>query len=162
MQNQMNNTFEEQQSFFTWWLSLLLLLIVGITVVSAWLSRDSDAWIAALVGLGVALGVTALLFSTRLRSRIDAQGIHVRFVPFIIREKTWGWEDLQEGYVRRDSLWDYGGWGDRYSGAGTAYTTKGHYGMQMVLQKRNKRILIGTQHPEELQKVIPQYKRDEK
>ena len=84
--------------------------------------------------------LTALLFSTRLRSRIDAQGIHVRFAPFIIREKTWGWEDLEEVYVRRYSLWDYGGWGYRFSGAGTAYTTKGKYGIQMVLKKGNKRI----------------------
>lgn len=162
MKSKMNNSYEEQQSFFSWWLSLLLLLIIGITVVTAWMSRDSDTWIATLVGVGVVLAVTALLISARLRSRIDARGIHVRFAPFIIREKTWKWEDLQEVYVRRYSLWDYGGWGYRFSGAGTAYMTKGNYGIQMVLKNGNKRILIGTQHPEEVQQLIQQYKQDEK
>lgn len=162
MKSKLGNLYVEQQSFFTWWLVLLLLLIAGASCFAAWASLGSEASIAALVGVGVVFAVAILLFSTRLRSRIDAKGIHIKFGPFIIQEKTWRWEDIDEVYVRRYSLWDYGGWGYRFSGAGTAYTTKGNYGIQMVLKKGNKRILIGTQHPEEVQKLITQYKQDEK
>lgn len=161
MKRKSGNSYVEQQSFFTWWLALLLLLIAGASCVAAWASLGSEASIAALVGIGVMLAVTILLSSARLRIRIDEKGIHVKFAPLIIQEKTWRWEDIEEVYVRRYSLWDYGGWGYRLGANGTAYTTKGSYGVQLVLKRGHKRILIGTQRPEEVQEIISQFTRHE-
>lgn len=158
MKGKLGNLYVEQQSFFTWWLVLLLLLIAGASCFAAWASLGSEASIAALVGVGVVFAVAILLFSTRLRSRIDEKGIHIKFGPFIIQEKTWRWEDIDEVYVRRYSLWDYGGWGYRLGANGTAYTTKGNYGIQLVLKKKGSRILVGTQNPEEVQRVLSQIK----
>src|SRR5690606_40479074 len=74
MKSKLGNLYVEQQSFFTWWLVLLLLLIAGASCFAAWASLGSEASIAALVGVGVVFAVAILLFSTRLRSRIDAKG----------------------------------------------------------------------------------------
>lgn len=161
MKRNLVNSYVEQQSFFTWWLTLVLLLVTGASCFAAWQSLGSEAYMAGLVGVGVVFAVTIVLISCRLRSRIDERGIHIKFGPFIPQEKTWKWVDMEEVYVRRYSLWDYGGWGYRYGSAGTAYTTKGNYGIQIVLKKGAKRILIGTQHPDEVQQAITQLKHDE-
>lgn len=162
MKERTDKLYAEQQGFFTWWLCVLLTLVAAVTLYSAWASRESGSWIAALVGVGTVVAVTAMLIAMRLRTRIDAEGIHVKFVPFIVKEKTWLWEDIAEIYVRRYSLWDYGGWGYRLSGAGTALTTKGSYGIQIVLRRNGKRILIGTQRPEEVEAFIDQFIQHEK
>jgi hypothetical protein len=45
---------------------------------------------------------------------------------------------------------EYGGWGLRYGGDnGWAYNARGNRGVQLVLQGE-KRVLIGSQRPEEL------------
>jgi hypothetical protein len=53
-------------------------------------------------------------------------------------------------------LWEYGGWGIRYSWNGIAYNTKGNMGLQIVMNT-GKRILIGTQKPEELAAYLKKF-----
>lgn len=44
---------------------------------------------------------------------------------------------------------DFVGWGIRYGAMGTAYDVSGNRGVLLHFP-RNKRIMIGSQHPEEL------------
>lgn len=158
-----NTVYQECQSFFTWWVCLLLVFVLGAGIYAGWSNADAgnraEFFLGSLSwGLILVVLVCLLIFLVRLRSRIDAEGVHIRFFPFVWQEKTWLWEDIGEVYVKRYSPWEYGGWGYRLSGAGTAYSTKGNYGIQLVLKKSGSRILIGTQNPEEVQRILSQFK----
>lgn len=157
-----NIIYEERQTFLTWWLCLLLVLIFAGGFYTAWINSEAGKREEFLTGVswGLIVGVLVLLliFLVQLRSRIDAEGIHVRFFPLMWKDKTWRWEDLDEVYVKKYSPWEYGGWGYRLSGGGTAYSTKGNHGIQLVLKKNGRRILIGTQKPEEVQKILVSFK----
>ena len=52
---------------------------------------------------------------------------------------------------------EYLGWGIRAGSNGKAYNVKGNIGLQLVL-KNDKRVLFGTQQPNELQKAIDRIK----
>jgi hypothetical protein len=65
-------------------------------------------------------------------------------------EHTIPWSDIDQIYVREYSpLAEYGGWGIRYSRNGRAYNVRGNKGIQ-ISKKNGKRILLGTQHPDEV------------
>jgi hypothetical protein len=153
--------YEESQSFFTWWLCLLLVFVLGAGIYTGWNGANADKQFDFLTGgswgLIVSVLICSLIFFVRLRTRIDENGVHIRFFPLVWKEKTWRWDDIADVYVKRYSPWEYGGWGYRLSGAGRAYSTKGNYGIQLLVKKNAQRILIGTQRPEEVQILLERY-----
>lgn len=151
-----NQPYKETQSFVTWWLWLFFLFIIGVNLYIACSSGEkilTDFSFGILAGLLVA----AILFFQRLHTRIDNEGIHIRFFPFIWKEKTWRWEEIGDVYVKKYSPWQYGGWGYRFGRGGIAYTTKGVYGIHFVIRRNGASILVGTQKPEEVGEVLKQY-----
>lgn len=59
--------------------------------------------------------------------------------------------------MRTYTFADFGGWGYRLGKWGKAYSTKGEHGVQLIM-KDGSQLMIGTQKPEEVQKIINQYK----
>ena len=58
--------------------------------------------------------------------------------------------------VRKYSaLGEFGGWGIRFRRGGIAYNVDGNKGLELTLQD-NRKIMIGTQHPDELKSALPQ------
>jgi len=92
-----------------------------------------------------------------LHTKIDEKGISIKFFPFV-RKKTWLWEDIDDLYIKEYSITDYGGWGYRVGKNGTAYNTKGKYGLQLLLNN-GARVMIGTQNHEELQRIIETFRK---
>lgn len=95
------------------------------------------------------VAMALLFFKMRLTTRVDAQQIHVRMLPFlnrrIPRDRVARWEPC----TYRPIL-DYGGWGIRYSWRkkGWAYNISGNRGLRLELTS-GKRLLIGSRRPEE-------------
>ena len=140
--------FTEEQHFDQIWLWAILgieLLVVMIPLI-----LTGQAWWSSIIAfLAIALSM-ALLGSLSLRTRIDEEGIHFKMKLFHWRERTIPWDDIEQIHVRKYSpLKEYGGWGMRYGRQGWAYNVRGNYGIQ-ILKKNGKRILIGTQRPEEV------------
>lgn len=153
-----NQVYKESQSFITWWLCLLYLLILGAGVYTAWSNSDQEKIGEFSVGALIGLAAFAIIFFMRLRSRIDEEGIHIRFFPFIWKEKTWRWDEIGDVYVKRYGPWEYGGWGYRFGRGGTAFTTKGSYGIHLVVRRNGAKMLIGTQKPDEVNEILKQYR----
>lgn len=151
----MGNKYVESQSFITKWLVLLLLVLLGFEIYSCY----KDYLVTGIFSVGVAFWILLVVFIgflfMRLKIVIDGEGITINFFPFALN-KQWKWEDMEAVYVEEYSLMDYGGWGYRLSSKGTAYTTKGKFGIQIVL-KDNKRYLIGTQNPDEVKFVLSKF-----
>lgn len=159
--------FSERQYFRQWWLWVLLLTPAGLILYGLYAqlvkgipfgnNPTSDEMLMALAAFMLLMLV--VFYFMGLQVEITRAGIRYRFFPFF-GSRFIAWEEIAEAEVRQyKPIIEYGGWGLRYGSAGTAYNVSGNMGLQLVLHKKNKRILLGTQEPEELrlalQKVRP-------
>ncbi len=107
----------------------------------------------------VLLGVNALLWFMSLDTRIDTEGIHYRFTPFIPKYRTVQWTELRSVQVRHyRPIVEYGGWGYRIGvfGAGQALNIRGTVGIQLVFQS-GKRLLLGTQKEDDARVILTHF-----
>jgi len=156
--------FTERQKFKQWWLWLLLLGINGLLlfgvfkqVIGGQQFGDkpmSNAGLLATTGLMILL--TLLFVNFRLDTNIKKDGIYVRFFPVHLKFKHYSWDTLTKSFVRQYSpLIEYGGWGLRLGlfGKGTAFNVSGDKGLQLEFTN-NKKLLIGTNKPDELTETL--------
>ena len=152
--------FKEEQQFRQWW---WIVLILGTTipamvmciyalyqqVVRGIQVGDSPAPNGVMI-LGFIFLCIMLwgYFKLKLEVWIDANGIHYRFFPLIIKNKLISKEQIQRFEIRKyNPILDYGGWGVR-RGFGRkwqrAYNVSGNIGLQLYLTD-GKKVLFGTQ-----------------
>ena len=160
--------FSETQKFKQWWLWILLIGInavmfygVYVQVIQGQPFGDKPASnTSLLIGCGISLLITILVLNFRLDTQVKNDGIYVRLFPLQLYFRFFPWNNLSECFVREyNPVADYGGWGLRLGlfGKGTAYNISGNKGLQLQFNN-NKKLLIGTQKPEELQQVINQFR----
>jgi hypothetical protein len=154
--------FREVQKFgksFRWLLVLLMLAIAGgafaATVSILRGSADIPSTLLGIVcGIILPVGISVLFLVLRLETEVRADGLYVRYFPVHINYRKFGAENLSEYYAcQYRPILEYGGWGIRCSRKGRAYNVSGNKGVQLVFQD-GKRLLIGSQRPNELEKAI--------
>jgi hypothetical protein len=154
------NTFSEKQKFRQWWLWVILIGVLLVPVVLTLINKpaQADLFTEIMIGL-IAPAVIVLLFVImELRTQVNEQGIFYRFFPIHFQVLIINWDEVKKAYIRKYSpLGDFGGWGIRLGlgGKGKAYNVDGNMGLQIEL-KTGKKILIGTQKPEEMQALLAQ------
>lgn len=155
--------FNETQKFRQWWIWLAALVPVGIILYILFTElalqkpigqypMDEELLIAFFIMMLV--GIT-FVFLLRLETSIDREGISFRFSPFHFKARQILWGEIETAWVREyRPIKEYGGWGIRVSiHNGRAFNVRGNKGLQLVL-KNGKKILLGTQEPEEMAKVL--------
>ncbi len=160
--------YEEKQRFNQWWMLVINFSVIGILLyfmyewyiagnaVDKVSSSDYAAQIAVILMLVL---VVALLFLLGLKTTIDENGIQYQFRPFHRGKKTISWKEMDKCYTRKyKPILEYGGWGIKPvpKSNDMAYNVKGNMGIQIHL-KNGKKILIGTQNPDNAQIVINRY-----
>jgi len=156
--------FHEKQRFTQWWILLIpiafVLFVIYVSYVQLVLQTpvgnnpigNSELWILWVM----VIPLVGLIFYVELTTVIDDAGVNVRLRPFVRRLIKW--EDIEEMYLRKyRPLGEFGGYGLRFSTAGTAYNIKGNRGLQLKL-KNGKSILIGTSDPERLKMALTRIK----
>jgi hypothetical protein len=161
--------FTEKQHFNQLWLMLLMIVITGLALLGfvqqVLLDKpfgDNPAPdIVLIFVLLIPIAIFILIRSITLHTRVDAHGITWRFVPLHRKERHKSWKEIDTAEViRYHPIRDYGGWGYRLGRAGKAYSVSGSYGLQLTFNKGSK-LLIGTQKPDELKRVLQQIKASE-
>ena len=110
-----------------------------------------------IVGLIVIIGLPLFMFLNRLEIQVSSYGVYYRYRPFHFQYQRIPKENLVSyQIVHYQPLRDYGGWGIRYGKYGKAYTLSGDIGVQLVTIDQ-KKILLGTLRPEDMQKLLIQY-----
>ncbi|MFN5224364.1 MAG: hypothetical protein ACK5DJ_09275 [Bacteroidota bacterium] len=100
------------------------------------------------ISISVIGGISALLLFSKLETTISHDEIQYRLFPFQWNMRKISREQIADVFVRKYSpLFEYGGWGLRWSLNGKAVNVRGNMGIQLVL-KNGSRILIGTSNPE--------------
>lgn len=139
--------FAEEQNFDQIWLWAIMGIQMVVVMIPLLLSGQSWGTIATAF-LAVMLGMV-LLGALKLNTWMDADGVHYKMKVFHWKVQTIPWEEIDQIHVRKYSpIKEYGGWGIKYGSGGKAFNVRGDYGIQIV-KKDGKRILIGTQKPEE-------------
>ncbi|MBW3524500.1 hypothetical protein [Chryseobacterium sp. NKUCC03_KSP] len=153
--------FTERQRFTQWWLWLLLSAVMIYTIYNFIEDRQYCSTLELSISILIPILVIILFLVIRLETKIDEQGISVRFFPFQITFRYYPWRNIKKAYVRKYSpLGEYGGWGIRQGlfGKGKAYNIKGDQGLQIILNDE-KKILIGTQKQNELKLYLENSKK---
>ena len=157
--------YREEQRFALWLRAVLavsmalavVLSILPLTQMSAgqWRAELWEIILLFVVGVFLPIGIPVLFCFLKLKTQVRPDGLYVRFVPFHIKFKRFRSDDLSQYYARKyRPVWEYGGWGIRCSFRNDkAYNVSGNKGVQLVL-KNGKRLLIGSQSPEELEQAI--------
>lgn len=160
--------FKEEQKFTQIWLhALLIVSFVPVLIVIArdWMQsadHDVDSNVGLITVIGSILLVYGLIYSLKLKTRIDEKGIYYRFIPFHLSIKFIAWDELNSAYIRKyNPISEYGGWGIKggklwNKSNGVAFNVKGDIGLQLELVS-GKKILIGTQQGEEIKRVLMTY-----
>lgn len=155
--------FHEVQKFTQIWLWLIILFITGL----AWFGFIRQILIRIPFGQHPAPNIVmiitwviagvflpAFIGSTKLVTEVRGNGLYIQYFPFHLSPRRIAFDKLQNYEVRvYRPLLEYGGWGIRYGTKGQAYNMAGNRGVQLVLID-GKRILIGSQKPEEMVKAI--------
>lgn len=152
--------FSETQRFTHWWLWLVLLVSWG-ALIYALATVPPQSTLSYIISYGLGLLLPLLFWLMKLKTRIEAEGIYVRFFPFHFREKFYAWDSISACYVRDYSpLKEYGGWGIKYSfnGNGLVYNVAGSVGLQLNF-KEGEPVLIGTQKGEEIKAKLVEMRR---
>jgi hypothetical protein len=155
------SSFFEIQKFTQWYIWLLILLPVAAFVVAFLLSPNASyqetEWRVGAVAIFLAI---VLFGSFKLTTKVNSKGVFVQFFPIHFKEKAFLWKDIKSTEVKTYApIIDFGGWGVRYSitGKGMAYNVSGDKGLQLELNS-GKKVLIGTQKPDELSQYINEVK----
>jgi hypothetical protein len=168
MHNDQTESFKEVQRFDQPWLWILLISLMLVVVGSfgygmfqqlvlglPWGERPLSDTALLLVGVASLLlfgGIIMLFRSLRLITEVMPEGLAVRFHP--LHRKLIPYRQIKSCHARSyRPLLEYGGWGIKYGPSGRAYNVKGERGVQLVLED-GKRILIGSQHADELERAI--------
>ena len=117
-------------------------------------SGDPSTLDGLLVG-GVAFGlVLTFVWWLRLDTRVDEEGLLVRFAPLHRRGRWIPWAEVERAWIRTyRPIREFGGWGIRFGRGGRAYTVRGTTGLQLILRD-GSRILVGTNRPSPLRVVL--------
>ena len=166
----MTTYFKERQKFTQIWLWIMLIGVTGVSFYGKYQTlylkqafgniepTDSIFHIGDLI-----MGLMLLLFLTaNLKTEIRKDGLYYKFFPFHFRFRHIDWANVKTMKLRQYSpIGEYLGWGIRFGfgPSGRAYNVKGNKGLQLVL-KNGKRILFGTQQPDELQQAIEKLKEE--
>jgi len=156
--------FTERQRFKQWWIWLILIGVNGLFLFGVYRqvirgqefgdNPMSDTGLIIATGLTIIL--TILFVNFRLDTIVKSDGIYVRFFPVHIKFKHFTWDKLTKSFVRQYSpITEYGGWGLRFGlfGKGNAFNISGNKGLQLEFTD-NKKLLIGTNKPDELTKIL--------
>lgn len=158
----MKPLFTESQRFTQWWFWLIVIFACGVPFVIFFqqiilgnpVGDHPMSNSAVILSLIIPLVFILLFYVMQLKTEINRETLSFRFVPFV--KRTIPWKDIESYKVINYGF--VGGYGIRLTMKyGTVYNIKGNKGLFVKL-KNGKTFIVGTQKPEELEKVIQQLK----
>jgi len=146
--------FYEKQYFNKYFIALMIgisLFLIAIFI-SSMLSRKH---ILNLLPLLIAPIITAFIVNMRLEIKIQDNMLFYKLFPLHMKWRTLDISSLSNvNSIQYMPLRNYGGWGLRYGKDGeVAYIMSGNKGVR-VFTSSGKRILFGSQKPDELAHVL--------
>lgn len=159
----MKPLFTESQRFNQWWIWLIVIFACGLPFIifiqqiifEKTIGDNPMSDSAVIFSLIIPVLFLLLFYAMQLKTEITRDTLSFRFVPFV--KRTIPWKDMETFKVINYGF--VGGYGVRLTMKyGTVYNVRGKEGLFVKL-KNGKTFIIGTQKPEELEKIINQINR---
>lgn len=149
----MKTLFTENQRFNQWWLWVLIAVITIIPVIDFYKKFTNNTVSKETIFGFIVFSLSILFLSIiKLKTTITSKTIQIAFFPLIIK-------NIDINSIKSMNVINYGfvgGWGIRlFTKYGTVYNVKGKMGLHIQL-KNGKQLIIGTQKPTELSKILSQ------
>lgn len=156
--------FEEEQRFIrnklAWIVAVILasaLFVMTRSLVTTWAEiRRQPILVMALVVLayGLIVAIFVVLITSRLKTRVEPDGLFVRFLPFHLKERCIPASDIATWEaITYQPILEYGGWGIRYGAKSNAYNVHDNRGV-LLKRHNNRPLLIGSQNPDGLASAL--------
>lgn len=158
-----NLHFKESQKNKLTWYSIFFICLYGLMFWALYDILKEEEDVAAMVSIVFSICLIVffhiVVIIMRLDVEIDEAKITYRFKPFHVKPRIIYWEDVSDFYIRDyRPVMEYGGHGlKRKMKYGKSFTVSGKKGLQLIL-KDGKKILFGTQKPQELERIVGKLK----
>ena len=119
---------------------------------------DNGILLLCIVLTVFVIAIFTFIYIHKLVVEIDEGTIRYYFFPYFGSFRSVPKEKLKKAYVRKyRPVLEYGGWGYRWGfHKGKAYNIWGKWGLQLEFEN-DKKLLLGTQKPKELESAITQW-----
>lgn len=147
----MKPLFTEKQRFNQWWLWLLLAVSSVVPIVIWYKEYTNNATSSSNLSTLFILFLVVILFVImQMKTVVSQENIQLTYFPFV-------WKTINLSDIDTMKVINYGfvgGWGIRFwTSYGTVYNVRGNKGLYIKL-KNGKQLVIGTQKPQQLEKVV--------
>ncbi|APT90539.1 hypothetical protein CSPHI_05260 [Corynebacterium sphenisci DSM 44792] len=113
-----------------WW-ALVAVSVLAPGLPAIWLYREGEPVATWVLGATALLGAVVMGALRAVQVRIDASGVHWRCVPLPLPRGELPWSQITAVEAVQLAPGDFGGWGWRLSGAGTAILLRGGEGLRI-------------------------------
>jgi len=149
----MKPLFTEKQRFNQWWLWLLLVVSSATPIIIMYKEYTNETVSSNNLWALIIIFLVIILFAVlRMKTVVTKENIRLIHFPFV-------WKTINLSDIETMKVINYGfvgGWGIRFwISYGTVYNVRGNKGLHLKL-KNGKQLVIGTQQPQELEKVVAQ------
>lgn len=158
--------FVEEQKMNQLWIFIIFsigLMVAFLPIFKEWnfiKHQQIGEQIGSFLGPIIVILVFIFIRKISLKTKINKDGIFYQFLPIHFSFKKISWNEIEHISIRKyNAIAEYGGWGLKYgifTNRGMSITTNGDIGLQLEL-KNGKKILIGTNRPEQLKQVLETY-----
>lgn len=143
--------FIEKQSFREKFLGTYLSFIAFTVFVFLVFPEWSMISVPVLLIIGLAI---SLLYFAELHTRVEYDGVHIKFFPLHLSERLITWDEIQEFEAEEyNPVLEFGGWGVRWRLKKIAYNVRGNQGVR-ITKKNGKEVLIGSERAEDLESAM--------
>ncbi|MFC1687073.1 hypothetical protein ACFL0L_00655 [Patescibacteria group bacterium] len=158
----MDFVFSEKQYIRIWWIRIL----VGIIALGMWVgfviqiffhipfgNNPAPDWAMYPMTLLIGAVFPWFFFNTHLKIQVSGKQLNMRYFPFV--NKVYTHVDIAQATPTTfRPIREHGGWGIKYSINGVwIYTAYGNAGVE-ILFRDGKKIIIGSQRPDELASAV--------
>jgi len=146
--------FTESQRLDSMWLYIAFALVCIVNYILYNHLGETDA--SAIYTSFSVFGILCFIFIIiRLETKYSSDGVEYKLFPFQLKFRKILWSDTaNREIVKYKPIADFGGWGLRKTKTGSAITAKGNMGLSFEQISTSKKILLGTQRPEELKQFL--------
>ena len=140
-----------KQRFNQWWLWLLLAVSSATPIIIMFKEYSNNTVSSNNLWALIIIFLAIILFAVlRMKTVVTKENIQLTQYPFV-------WKTISLSDIETMKVINYGfvgGWGIRlWTKYGTVYNVRGNKGLYIRL-KNGKQLVIGTQKPQELEKVL--------
>ncbi len=122
--------------------------------------EKKEIGIALIFVVSILSLVLTLILNIKLETRIDDNGIHFRYFPFIRKWRFIPKNSISSAEVISfNPLLDYGGWGMKANKTTKLFNVTGDQGL-LIDSGESKKILLGTLKAKELKSFLEDWKED--